>query len=424
MKTKLLNVALLACLGVGVLAGCSGTTLTITNKEALQEEWHIGESYRTLEITTEPETNVSSAIATGDLVISSSDITVATVAGLNIYAVGEGDTTITATWGDASDSVDLSILGQVFYEMPYTVGEKYYLGIVTSEGDYKYIDGTVPEKYDYEGNLTLSLDEAVLVTLSNADDDGYYLSFELNSTTYYICIILVGSYIDLQYVTEPTPIYWNREIGAFGTEDGQYFLCYNSSYDCLYASLVTGYGPNSSKPSPIATLYDPDKAVESIPWTAPEETATYVTSITAGTYYLGLYSDYSRTTYGTYYFTGSIVNDYYGSTSADIANAVQVTVASVSSGYSLSFSPSTGTTKYIGMTATSDGHYNFTIADTAQTLIWDATYYTFTAGENSATRFLGSYGSFTTFGWYDYTRISEDHEYPARLYSISNDGNV
>ncbi len=420
MKKKLLNVALLACLGVGALAGCDSTTLTITNKEALQEEWHVGESYRTLEITTNPETNLSSAVATGDLVISSSDTSVVTIAGLNIYAVSAGDATITATWSGVSDSVDLSVLEQVFYEMPYTVGEEYYLGFLTDDGDYKYIDGTVPEKYDYEGNLTMSLDEAVLVTLSGANDGGYYLSFKLDNTTYYICIILVGSYIDLQYVTEPTPIYWNREIGAFGTEDGQYFLCYNSAYDCLYASLITSYGPSSSKPSPIATLYTEDEAIESIPWTAPSETAEYVTSITAGTYYLGLYSDYSRTTYGTYYFTGSIVSDYYGSSSADIASAVKVTVTAVSgttNGYTLSFTSSGSQTMYIGMTV-NDTHYNLTLSTTTQTLIWDATYYTFTVTSGSDTIFLGSYGSYTTFGWYNYSYITDSHEYPARLYAV------
>ncbi|MCD8203751.1 MAG: hypothetical protein LUB56_01320 [Coprobacillus sp.] len=445
MKRKLLNVALLACIGVGALAGCNSSTITITNKEALKEEWHVGESYRTLEIATDPETNISSAITTGDIVISSSNTNVVTTAGLNIYAVGDGDVTITASWGGVSDSVDLSILEQIFYEMPYTVGEQYYLGFLTSSDEYKYIDGTTPKDYDYEGNLTMSLDEAIEVTLSDAGDGGYYLSFELNNVTYYICIVTVGKYIVLQYLTEPTAVYWNREIGAFGTEDGEYFLCYNSAYDCLYASLVSSYGPSSANPSPIATLYNPDEAIESTPWTCPEEEVDYITAepTSGGTYYLALYNDYSESTYGRYYFTGSISNNY-GATDQDVSKAAEVTVTAVSGGYTLSVTIDSNT-KYIALVKKvkdeTEGtyYYNFDLVDatvttdgegtnpTYTTFTWDSTYNTMvvngvdidTNNESGTTYFMGTYSSYTTFGMSKYSYLNGEHQYPGRLYPVS-----
>ena len=115
---KGLFAALLATAGMMFsLVGCGKADvreLSINNKEEMQAEWLGDAEARTLSLTIKKngeEQNALTAVQEGDLVITSSNTSVATVQGLKVSPVdGEGGTsTITATWGDVSDSVDVTV---------------------------------------------------------------------------------------------------------------------------------------------------------------------------------------------------------------------------------------------------------------------------------------------------------------------------
>ena len=85
----------------------------ISNKEALQAEWHVLEADRAVEFNLSPRTNITQAIADGTLKIESSNPAVVQVLGRNLHAAGEGTATITITYGDATDSVEITVLGML-----------------------------------------------------------------------------------------------------------------------------------------------------------------------------------------------------------------------------------------------------------------------------------------------------------------------
>ena len=82
-------------------------SVTITNKEALTAEWYVGNADRTMNITLDPAGNVNSLINKGAVKIVSSNTNVITVAGKVLTAAGAGKSTITVTYGDKSDSVEI-----------------------------------------------------------------------------------------------------------------------------------------------------------------------------------------------------------------------------------------------------------------------------------------------------------------------------
>ena len=83
--------------------------VTITNKDALQAAWQVGEADRSLALTIAPEGNITALINSGEITFASSNEAVATVMGKNVHAVSAGEAKITVTYHDASDSVDLTI---------------------------------------------------------------------------------------------------------------------------------------------------------------------------------------------------------------------------------------------------------------------------------------------------------------------------
>lgn len=128
MKKKILLPIIF--LALGALVGCGGRggsestpdsttseseaeyTLAITNKAALQAEWHVREANRALELAIEPEVNIPQLIADEEILITSSDPTVVSAFGLYLSAVGEGTATITVSFEGLTDTVELEILGE------------------------------------------------------------------------------------------------------------------------------------------------------------------------------------------------------------------------------------------------------------------------------------------------------------------------
>ena len=84
-------------------------SVTISNKEALANDWHLEDEDRTMNITLDPAGNVTSLINSGALTITSSDATVISVSGKVLKALKQGSATITVAYGGKSDSVTIEV---------------------------------------------------------------------------------------------------------------------------------------------------------------------------------------------------------------------------------------------------------------------------------------------------------------------------
>lgn len=85
------------------------TSITISNAEALQAEWHVGGDDRSMTIVTDPAINIQSALNSGALTITSSNTSVVSVAGRMLSPVGVGEATITVAYGDVKTTLDLVV---------------------------------------------------------------------------------------------------------------------------------------------------------------------------------------------------------------------------------------------------------------------------------------------------------------------------
>ncbi|MCD8209410.1 MAG: hypothetical protein LUC31_01165 [Coprobacillus sp.] len=396
MKKTIISLVALCSIGLCCLAGCdsgsgstegsptegssSGSGFAISNKDELQEEWHINDSTRQIEFTCDDEEfNVSALISSGDLTVESSDTDVVGVSGTYLYPLGEGTSTITAKYGEEKDSVDITV--EAAPALPYELGKEYYLAEDVSGITY-YFTGNQVSDYTYEGEMKTSLSTAVKVTLSEAEgDDAYYMTYTKDSTTYYVCIIEVDGYQDLQLVTTPTPIYYYASNDAWVNAQATYYLGWHSTYHCLFASSISGINTYQH-----AYLLDPNDATEYTP-----TLATPVTSVSSGTsYYLGIVLDNIQ-----YYFNGSIKSNYYLDVTTDIGQAVAVTLTSVndsnvasydtgetSDGYTITFTKNSATqtfyayyngTNYTCIFGTSVPSTGGGYTDVTTTFVWNST---------------------------------------------------
>lgn len=114
--------------------------VAISNKNALTAEWHLGEADRAVEFDLAPRTNITQAIADGTLTIVSSNPEVVQVLGRNLHAAGEGTATITVTYGDKTDTVDITVeglLGEPTYERK-TLSDVMAVEDLVTSGSNKY----------------------------------------------------------------------------------------------------------------------------------------------------------------------------------------------------------------------------------------------------------------------------------------------
>lgn len=116
MNKKILPILIAA--GMLVLSGCGESgpgyddldNLAISNKTEIQAAWLVGDTERTLTFTTEPEINVTNEINNGHLVVTSSDIAVASVVGRVIMALSAGTATISVSYAEhVWDTVEVTI---------------------------------------------------------------------------------------------------------------------------------------------------------------------------------------------------------------------------------------------------------------------------------------------------------------------------
>lgn len=133
MKKGLLTTVALSA-GILALSACGGgssggggaggemKSLSITNKEALQASFRVGDSPRTIAITSDPVINVREKIASGDLVFKSNNLEVVSTVGAAISAVGTGTTTVEAIYKKKSfDSVEITVSGALTPQEKYGI---------------------------------------------------------------------------------------------------------------------------------------------------------------------------------------------------------------------------------------------------------------------------------------------------------------
>lgn len=85
----------------------------ISNKEALQEEWHVGDADRSVDLNLTPRCNILEALSDGRLTITSSNTEAVVVLGRGLQAIGAGEATITINYLGVEDSVDITVLDMV-----------------------------------------------------------------------------------------------------------------------------------------------------------------------------------------------------------------------------------------------------------------------------------------------------------------------
>lgn len=87
----------------------SVNSVAISNKDELTAEWHLYDDDRKVKLSLDPEMGITTAINEGKVTIVSSNPEVVFVAGVNLRAAGVGSATITVTYGDKTDSVELTV---------------------------------------------------------------------------------------------------------------------------------------------------------------------------------------------------------------------------------------------------------------------------------------------------------------------------
>ena len=94
------------------MVGCTDDTLppleslTITNEDALTEEWYVGDEDRTVEVAYSPDSYTQENT---DAVVTSNNTSAVSVNGMTLHAVAPGTATITVSVGEVSDTVSITV---------------------------------------------------------------------------------------------------------------------------------------------------------------------------------------------------------------------------------------------------------------------------------------------------------------------------
>ncbi len=141
---------------------------------------------------------------------------------------------------------------------PSVVGSGYLFGFENDSKLYAITGDTVEyegEKQSYEGAYTEDHTKAadVAVEQDETDNSKYYLSFEYEGAEYWVTTVLNEEHHNLAYSTTKAEVYLHEdgETEYFGDESGEYFIGFNSVYDCVYLSKVSSYIASS----PVCGVY-------------------------------------------------------------------------------------------------------------------------------------------------------------------------
>lgn len=199
------------------------TSVSITNKETIAADFHVGDEDRTLTITTNPVINIPTALSSGRLTITATGDAV-TVTGNKIKAVKEGTSKITVKCDDVKDEFDITVLPERVVELK-SIKElekdaatnipnagKYYKtnyktkGVVVSTND-NNVDTIIYDGesfgYVYTPKGTCKVGDTILVT--GTEFSNYFGNIEINKPT----IEVVTD--EAQKIKMPTATTWNDD---------------------------------------------------------------------------------------------------------------------------------------------------------------------------------------------------------------------
>ncbi len=234
----------------------------------------------------------------------------------------------------------------------------------------------------------------------------------------------------VKVTTEPT-CYWvyDRETGVYVVNlptAGKYFLGTYSTYDNISASWL-GYiiDANASTVGVsqfVAKFIEADKVPADGPSqggtagelvTAPEVGVPYKWGIEQGNKGVNLY------------FTGTM-SGYYGATSENINDGVDVVLEAADGGYYITFKDASGAKKYITVVIKEENgktHRNFTIANApSQVYTYNTQYNTLVTEVNGDELYFGTYDNYNTFSVSYFSKISSS--FPAHFYVAGEGGEV
>ena len=275
------------------------------------------------------------------------------------------------------------------------VGVAYKWGIEQkNKGVTLYFAGTMS---GYYGATSENIDNGVNVVLEEANG-GYYISFTApNGAKKYINAVVSGTHKNFTIADSPVTVYkYDSQYNTF-TMDVEGTKCYIGTYgDYNTFSISTFDKIGTSFPSHFYTVGEPGEEPEV---TEPEVTepatgAEMVTNIETGkAYKFGIEQKNKGV---TLYFAGTM-NGYYGATTENIEDGVDVVLEAANGGYYISFTAPDGAKKYINGVV-SGTHKNFTIADSPATVYqYNAEYNTMTMEVGGAQCYIGTYGTYNTF---------------------------
>ena len=136
-------------------------------------------------------------------------------------------------------------------------------------------------------------------------------------------------------------------------------------------------------------------------------------------YKLSFYSTAKST---SYYFIGSM-NQYYGASSTNPAEGVDVKLESVTGGYNLYFLNSSNKKQYINI-ETSGTHINFVFGDTATTVwTWDSSLKALVGEHDGTTYFIGTFDNYVTFGMAAIDKANSSYVAQLFIYNPNASGN-
>ena len=116
-----------------------------------------------------------------------------------------------------------------------------------------------------------------------------------------------------------------------------------------------------------------------------------------------------------YFFTGKM-SGYYGATETDANLAVDVYLEAAGSNYKIYFKDASGNKQYIKLEQ-SGTHYNFTFGAEGSIFTYDEARNSFYATAGDQICYMGTYGSYVTFGCLQESKLADDN-YFGRFYTI------
>ena len=179
----------------------------------------------------------------------------------------------------------------------------------------------------------------------------------------------------------------------------------------VYTCLVAGCGYNYKSNTTAAIGHQYTDGVCSACGESEPVLPSYVTAVEVGKpYKLGLHYD------ADYFFTGSIINNYYGATDSNYDNGTDVYLEQAGNGYHLYFKNSSNQKQYINVVA-SGTYRNFTISSTATSVFtWDASKNTLKTTVSGDVCYFGNYGAYSSMNILTEAKL-KDTDYIAHLYT-------